>query len=221
VNRFAAEREAVFWEHATVAHASTGGAMIKRNIGKSFDMYPMPVVIVGTVIDDKPNFMTVAWATKLSADPPIVGISVGTKQHTTKGILQTEQFSVNFPSVDEVELADYCGLVHGWAENKAAHVDLFRGSLESAPMVRQCPINLECRLAQRVDLGKQHLFLGEVANVYASERILSDNRIDLDKFRPFVFTVPSNVYWALGERVGDAWSIGKKLLKQSDGRTTF
>ena len=128
--------------------------MVKKNIGKKFDIYPMPVVIVGTVTDEKPNFMTVAWITKLSPDPSLLGISVGAGQHSAKGIQQTGQFSVNFPSVEEMELADYCGLVHGNVEDKSAHVDVFRGSLEHAPMVRQCPLNLECRLKQTVELRK-------------------------------------------------------------------
>ncbi len=192
--------------------------MVKKNIGKRFDVYPMPVVIVGTVADDKPNFMTVAWITKLSADPPIVGISVGASQHSAKGIQQTRQFSVNFPSVDEAELADYCGLVHGYKEDKSTHIDIFRGALEAAPMVRQCPLNLECHLQQTVELGKQYFFIGEVANVYASERILADNKVDLEKFRPFVLTMPSNVYWLLGDQVGEAWSMGRRLLEHPEDR---
>jgi flavin reductase (DIM6/NTAB) family NADH-FMN oxidoreductase RutF len=55
--------------------------MAKKNIGKSFNIYPMPVVIVGTVTDGRPNFMTAAWVTKLNSDPPLVGLSLGRKQH--------------------------------------------------------------------------------------------------------------------------------------------
>ena len=111
--------------------------MAKKNIGRSFNIFPMPVVIVGTVTDGKPNFMTAAWVTKLNSDPPLLGLSLGRKQHTAKGIEQTQEFSVSFPSVDQVMLTDYLGLVHGYEEDKAAHVDMFRGALKSAPMVRR------------------------------------------------------------------------------------
>jgi len=191
--------------------------MAKKNIGKSFNIYPMPVIIVGTVTDGRPNFMTAAWVAKLNSDPPLLGLSLGHKQHTARGIRQTGQFSVSQPSVDQAALADYCGLVHGYDEDKASHVDIFRGALESAPMVRQCPLTLECRLSQTIDLPKDFFFIGEVVNVYANESVLTDGQIDPVKLRPFVLTMPGNDYWALGDYVGPAWSIGKALIESREG----
>jgi flavin reductase (DIM6/NTAB) family NADH-FMN oxidoreductase RutF len=191
--------------------------MARKNIGTSFNIYPMPVLIVGTVTDGKPNFMTAAWVTKLNSDPPLVGLSLGQKQHTAKGIIQSGQFSLNYPSVEQAVLADYCGLVHGYQEDKSAHIEIFHGALESAPMVRQCPVTLECTLTHTVELPKDFFFIGEVAGVYASESVLTDGRIDPLKLRPFVLTMPGNMYWALGEAVGEAWSIGKVLLGTKEG----
>jgi flavin reductase (DIM6/NTAB) family NADH-FMN oxidoreductase RutF len=191
--------------------------MAKKNIGKSFNIFPMPVVIVGTVTDGKPNFMTAAWVTKLNSEPPLLGLSLGRKQHTAKGIEQTQEFSLSYPSVDQAVLTDYLGLVHGYEEDKAARVEIFRGALESAPMVRECPVTLECRLVQKVELPKDFFFIGEVLSVYASEAVLTDGKIDPVKLRPFVLTMPGNTYWALGEAVGEAWSIGKTMLKDMEG----
>ena len=184
-----------------------------RNIGTSFDIHPMPVVIVGTVVDGKPNFMTAAWLTKLNSDPPLVGIAMGHGQHTAKGIRQSGQFSVNYPGVDQAVLADFCGLAHGYQVDKSAYIDLFAGELDSAPMVGQCRLTMECRLSEIVDLPKDYFFIGEVANVYADDEILTDGAVDVAKLRPFVLTMPDSGYWALGERVGSAWNIGKALLK--------
>jgi flavin reductase (DIM6/NTAB) family NADH-FMN oxidoreductase RutF len=187
--------------------------MAKKNIGNQFDIFPMPVVIIGAVTDGKPNFMTAAWVTKLNSDPPLVGVSLGERQHTAKGIRQTGEFSVSYPSVDQAVLADYLGLVHGYEEDKSAHVEIFSGALDSAPMVGQCPVSLECRAIQRVDLPHDSFFIGEVVNVYASEAVLTNGRIDPVKLRPFVLTMPGNAYWALGDYVGPAWDIGKVLRK--------
>jgi flavin reductase (DIM6/NTAB) family NADH-FMN oxidoreductase RutF len=187
--------------------------MAKKNIGKQFDIFPMPVVIVGTVTDGRPNFMTAAWLTKLNSSPPMVGVSLGEHQHTAKGIRQTGEFSISYPSVEQAVLADYLGLVHGYEEDKTEHLQVFSGSLESAPMVRECPVNLECRLVQTVELPHDFLFIGEVLNVYARESVLTDGKIDPVKLRPFVLTMPGNAYWALGEYLGPAWGIGKVLRK--------
>jgi flavin reductase (DIM6/NTAB) family NADH-FMN oxidoreductase RutF len=190
--------------------------MPKQNIGAAFNVCPMPVVMVGTVTDGRPNFMTAAWVVKLQSDPPLVGLSLGRKQHTAKGIGQTGEFSLSFPGVDQAMLADYCGLVHGYREDKAAHIDIFTGALASAPMVGQCPVSIECRLKQRVELDKDYFFIGEVVNVYADESVLSGTTVDWAKVRPFVLTMPGNTYWALGESIGEAWGIGKALLGQKE-----
>lgn len=190
--------------------------MAIRNIGKSFNIFPMPVVIVGTVTDGHPNFMTAAWVTKLNSDPPLVGVSLGRRQHTAKGIQQTGQFSLSYPSVDQMVLADYLGLVHGYDEDKAAHLEIFQGALESAPMVRQCPVTVECRLHQTVELPKDLFFIGEVENVYADEAVLTGEKVDAVKLRPFVLTMPGNTYWGLGEPVGEAWSAGRALRDKRD-----
>ena len=67
---------------------------------------------------------------------------------------------------------------------------------------------------QTIDLPHDYLFLAEVVNVYATESVLTDGNIDTEKLRPFMLTMPDNSYWALGERVGTAWDIGKALLKE-------
>ena len=96
-----------------------------------------------------------------------MALSLGERQYTAKGIRQTGEFSVSYPSVDQAVLADYLGLVHGDKEDKSKHVEIFEGSLPSAPMVRECPVSLECRVTQTIDLPHDYLFIGEVINVYA------------------------------------------------------
>ena len=105
--------------------------------------------------------------------------------------------------------------MHGYEEDKSEHLEIFSGALESAPMVRQCPVSLECRLKQTVELPHDFLFIGEVVNVYASESVLTDGKIDVVKLRPFVLTMPGNAFgpwastWAgLGDRQGPPQVLG-------------
>lgn len=186
--------------------------MAKINIGRTFTIFPMPVVIVGSVVDDKPNFMAAAWVTYVNYDPPMVAVSLGQRQHTAKGIRQNGQFGLSVPSADQAVLTDYLGLVHGYEEDKTRHLEVFYGALEKAPMVRQCPASMECQLFQTVEMPGGYLFIGQVMATYASEAVLTEGDLDFAKLQPFLLTMPGNAYWKLGERVGEAWSIGKALL---------
>ena len=187
--------------------------MAKQSIGDNFT-YPMPVVIVGAVINGSPNFMTAAWFTTLNFAPPLIGISLGKDRHTTQGVLETGQFSINLPGVGHVALADYCGLVSGRDENKAAQIDVFFGALKSAPMVGQCPLTMECRVTQTVELPDHYFFVAEIAGVHCEEAVLTGGKVDLEKLQPLVLSMPGNAYKALGEHVGDAWEIGKTLRRK-------
>ena len=80
-------------------------------------------------------------------------------------------------------------------------------------MVRECRLTMECRLNQTIELPKDYFFIAEVISVYANESVLTDGKVDPVKLKPFVLTMPDNGYWALGERIGEAWEMGKTLLK--------
>ena len=163
--------------------------MAKKNIGRSFNIYPMPVVIVGTVTDGKPNFMTAAWVTKLNSDPPLWASRWAANSTRPRASSRPASSASAFPASTR-RCCRLLGLVHGYEEDKAAHVDIFEGALAHAPMVRQCPVTMECRLVQTVELPKDYFFIGEVANVYASEAVLTDGKVDVVKLRPFVLTMP-------------------------------
>ena len=75
----------------------------------------------------------------------------------------------------------------------------------------ECPLAAECRLVKTVDLGADILFVGEIEESYADERILTNGKPDAAKMKPFVLTMPDNNYWLLGERLAEAWKAGKKI----------
>ena len=174
---------------------------------------PMPVTLVGAMALGRPNFMAAAWVTRVGHKPPLVGVSINHRQFTGQGIRETGTFSLCLPGPDLVDRTDYCGLVSGRTVDKAALFDVFYGALETAPMIRECPLCLEVRLSQVVELPAHGLFLGEIVAGWADGEILTDGRPDVAKYRPLVLTMPDNRYWTLGEVVADAWSVGKTLKK--------
>ncbi len=177
---------------------------------------PMPMTLVGAMVDGKANFMAAAWVTRLGFKPPLIGVAINHRQLTGQGIRQTGTFSVCLPGRDLVEKADYCGLVSGRKADKAALFDVFYGDLGNAPMIRECPVCLEVGLTQTVEFEHHAFFIGEIKAGWADGEVLTDGRPDVDKYRPLVLTMPDNRYHTLGDVVADAWSVGKKLKKGAD-----
>jgi flavin reductase (DIM6/NTAB) family NADH-FMN oxidoreductase RutF len=194
-------------------HQKEGRAMDKIDLGPQIFMYPMPVAIVGTMVEEKPNFMTVAWLSRVNLDPPLMGVAISKTHFTALGIRQSNSFSVNFPSRDSVEKTDFVGMASGRKIDKASVFELFFGKLKTVPMIRECPLSLECRLYSTCEFPNNDLFVGEVVASYTEERFLTDGKPDITKIRPFLLTMPDNNYWSLGERIAGAWEAGKPLLK--------
>jgi flavin reductase (DIM6/NTAB) family NADH-FMN oxidoreductase RutF len=185
--------------------------MNKIIIDRNSFVYPMPMVLVGTVVNDKANFMAVGWVSRVNFNPPMVAVALGKMHYTNRGIQKNKAFSVNIPGMDLMEKVDYCGLVSGEKSDKSEVFDVFYGDLTNAPMIRECPVCMECRLVNAVDLPSNTLFIGEIINTYSEERYLTDGKPDIEKILPFTLTMPDNNYWKVGERAGKAWSMGRKF----------
>lgn len=170
---------------------------------------PMPVTLVGTKVEGRVNFMAVAWIARVNNKPPIWGAGIAKRHFTMKGIHENREFSINFPTAEMITETDYCGLGSGSKIDKSDVFDVFYGALEGAPMIAGCPLAIECRVHDVVDMPTNYLVLGEVVEAYSEERFLTDDRLDIKKANPVVLTMPDNRYWTVGEHVADAWDAGK------------
>jgi flavin reductase (DIM6/NTAB) family NADH-FMN oxidoreductase RutF len=169
---------------------------------------PMPVVLVGTQVAGKANFMTVGWCSRANANPPMISCGINKVHFTHEGIRENRTFSVNIPSLSLLEKTDYCGLVSGAKEDKSKVFEVFYGTLKTAPMIRECPVTMECRLVQVIDLSTNTLFIGEIVGAYADGEIWKDGKPDFRLINPLLLTMPDNTYWTLGKAVGKAWKAG-------------
>ena len=184
--------------------------MEKIEIQKNF-FIPMPVVLVGTQVNGRANFMAVGWCARVNGNPPMIACGISNSHATPEGITATKTFSVNIPSSALMEKTDYCGMVSGKTVDKSGVFDVFYGPLKTAPMIRECPVTLECRLVQAVALPTHTLFIGEIAGAYADSRVINDGKPDFPVIDPLFLTMPDNRYWTIGTCAGDAWSAGKHL----------
>ena len=185
--------------------------MPKVRIDANACLYPMPMTLVGAVVENRPNFLAVAWVARVNFRPPMIGVALGKIHHTNSGIHENKAFSVNIPGKVLMEKTDYCGIVTGKTTDKSGLFEVFYGDLPKAPMIRQCPLCLECRLVQAVDLPSNTFFIGEIVSAHAEEAALTNGQPDIKKMDPFTLTMPDNLYWGVGEKLGQAWNVGKSL----------
>ncbi|MDE4908300.1 flavin reductase family protein [Methanogenium marinum] len=183
----------------------------KIPIGKNVFICPMPVTIVGTRLNNRPNFLTVGWVTRANINPPMIAIGINKSNVSVDGILMHKVFSVNFPGTDLIEETDYCGLVSGKNKDKSQLFDIFYGDLNNAPMIKNCPITLECQLIETIDLPTNYLFIGEIKGAYGDENCFIGGKPDVTEIKPLLLTMPDNSYWEIGEFLGRACKIGRSL----------
>ena len=188
--------------------------MAKIAMGEQGRVLPMPVAIIGSNVDGKPNFMTAAWVSRVFMDPPLIGVAINRNHYTWKGIDQTNTFSVNFPGADLVKEADYCGLYSGHKVDKSTLFDVFFGKLKTAPMIEQCPLCFECEMVEAEFKSSKSLVIGRIVESYTEERFLTDGIIDPKKVNPIMLTSPDKHYWTLGEIVADAYAVGHELKEK-------
>ena len=170
----------------------------------------MPVSLVGAHVDGKANFLAVAWFSMVSYKPPRIAIALGKGHYTNPGIKENKTFSVCLPSEDMAEITDYCGIVSGKKTDKSEIFNLFYGELNTAPMIIDCPLNMECTLVEIVESSLNEIFIGEIVGTYTEERFLTDGKSDFKKTKPLILSQPDTSYWRIGEPLAKAWSIGKK-----------
>ncbi len=167
-----------------------------------------PIILIGVNVNGIPDFATVAWTGVAASVPPAITIALQHHRHSLKGIRQNMVFSVNIPSVSQVKETDYCGLASGARIDKAkdCRFKVFYGQLENAPFIEQCPVNHACEVIQILSLGSHELIVGKIVETHVSEHCIVDGRVDAIQTQPFVFA--GRGYYAIGERIGDAFHSG-------------
>jgi flavin reductase (DIM6/NTAB) family NADH-FMN oxidoreductase RutF len=185
--------------------------MAKIQIDQNAFPYPMSMVLLGTMVNGRPNFMAVGWVTRVNYQPPMIAAALGKTHYTNGGIHESGAFSINVPNVDLLEKVDYCGIVSGKKKDKSTLFTIMRGQKTGAPMIEDCPVSMECKLTTVLDLPTNEVFVGEIVGAYADAGCCSDGKPDIEKIRPFTLTMPDNRYWEIGRTAGKAWSIGKNM----------
>jgi len=186
--------------------------MKKARLGPSAMLFPMPAVLVGgRGKNGDISFATIAWAGIVNSTPPMVGVGIRKSRLTHALISESGVFSVNVPSSRQALEADYCGLVSGRSEDKvkACGFTIFYGSLKDAPLIEECPFNLECRVERVIELPSHDFFIGEIVESHMDENLMADPKDGFVKIDPLVFL--GTHYAGIAGNMGRAFAVGRKL----------
>jgi flavin reductase (DIM6/NTAB) family NADH-FMN oxidoreductase RutF len=181
----------------------------KIDLGPKVASYPMPMSLIGAKVDGKANFLAAAWYTSLSYNPPRVAVALNKTHYTNQGIKTNKTFSLCIPSEDLIKTTDYCGIATGAKTDKSEVFEVFYGKLETAPMISECPVSIECKLENVIDKGSHELFIGEIVSTFTEEKYLTNGAVDLAKIKPFMLSFNDQSYFKLGALTGKAWREGK------------
>lgn len=176
-------------------------------------LYPLPVVMVSC--RDKAgndNIITIAWTGTICSDPAMLSISVRPERHSYKMIEETGEFVINLTTEELAFATDYCGVKSGRDMDKWAAAKLTRekADIVSAPMIKESPVNIECKVREIIPLGSHDMFLADVVNVNVDDTYMEENgKFDLAKANPLVYS--HGTYYKTGKKLGTfGYSVKKK-----------
>ena len=167
-------------------------------------LFPCPVVLV-TCVDSKgkPNIITLAWVGTVCSNLPMLGLGIRPHRYSYGLIERSGEFVVNIPTKDILKETDFCGTVSGKDVDKFSQTGLTPEPAEKVkpPLIKECPVNIECLVKKKIPLGVHHLFLGEIVHVHVDQNILNEKgRIDFNRASPFVYN--QGEYWSLNRKIG-------------------
>ena len=185
---------------------------MRKNFGKQTWMYPLPVLIIGTYDEcGKPNAMNAAWGGIYDTNEIVLCLSAG--HRTTKNIKAKGAFTVSIADAKHVVACDYVGIASGNDTSdkmERAGFTVTKSEFVDAPLINELPMTLECVLKK---VNEDGIIVGQIVNVSADESILDENgNISPEKLEPIAFDPVGNGYHKLGDRVGEAFYDGKKLM---------
>ena len=190
-------------------------------------LYPLPAVMV-SVTDGKgqDDIITVAWTGTICTNPPMVYISVRPSRFSHHMLMETgefvhrrqpsREFVINLTTEKLTRATDYCGVRSGRDVDKFKETGLTREKAEfvKAPMIKESPVSIECRVTEVKKLGSHDMFLAEVLAVHADEEYMDENnRFDLNRARPMVYS--HGEYLGIGKKLGTFGYSVKKRRKSA------
>lgn len=167
-------------------------------------LVPCPVVLLSVAGEDRPNIITLSWAANVCSKPPMIVVGIRPERHSYNLVKDAGEFVLNIPSSDQIEGTEFAGTKSGRDYDKFTEGGFTSepAAKVNAPMVKECPINIECKTTQIIPLGSHDLFVAEVVAVHVNESTLNEKgRFDASKTSLFTYLPLNGQYWTLGKQI--------------------
>ncbi|MBD3213950.1 MAG: flavin reductase family protein [Candidatus Lokiarchaeota archaeon] len=178
---------------------------MKTQINKTLTPIAAPAVVVSVGDWDNANLITLAWVGRIVSDPPTMSISIRPSRHSYSLIEELGEYVINIPFSKNVEQVDFCGTRTGKKVDKWDILNLTKekATKVSVPLIKEFPINIECKVVKTLEIGTHMVYLGEVHAVNIEEYLLDNGELDPKKQNQLVY-IPRNYYTLKGtiERQG-------------------
>ena len=189
---------------------------MQKDLGVKDYVFPMPVLMIATYCDDGTvDVMNMAWGGICDHDK--VALNISESHKTAENIKKRMAFTLSIADIPHLQAADFFGIASG---NKMADkfarsgLHAVKSEKVDAPVVEEFPLTLECRVMEYHHTDYGFRVVGEIINVLAEESVLDEKgKVDPKRLNAFVFDTFQSGYYAIGEKVGQAWSSGKDLMK--------
>lgn len=188
-----------------------------KNFGVKPYLFPMPTYMISTYNEDNTiDVMMMAWGGICAED--MVALNLEAAHKTVANLETRKAFTLSVPGVDTLQESDFLGIASAnQMADKFARTGLHAVKSESvnAPVIVEYPLTLECEVLEMQSQPYGLRVLGKIVNVIADEKVLDDDgKIDAGKLHAFAFDQMQNGYYAIGEKVGQAWHSGAALMKK-------
>lgn len=181
---------------------------MKKNIGTGLALYPTPLVVVGTMVDGKPNYVLAGHVGIIGHDR--IMVSLAAPHYTNQGIKTTGALSVAIVNEGMLAKADYVGVVSGHKTDKSEVFAFTPGQMTGAPLIDEAPVVMECTVEDVYKTKGFESFICAIEAVHADESVLGeDGKLDYRKLKPVLFEMPTYEYLRTGEAIAPCTQLGK------------
>lgn len=178
-------------------------------------IYPIPAVLVSSGDMEKSNILTVAWTGIINTNPAIVYISVRPERYSYNLIKETGEFAINLTTEALAFVTDWCGVRSGSQYDKFKEMKLTKekANFIKAPLIKESPVSIECRVIDEKNFGSHTMFTAEVLSIDADEKYMNENgAFDISKCDLIAYA--NGGYYKLGKKIGKfGFSVEKKKKK--------